>query len=282
MFNTTEHIIEAYSAYLGARYEKEYGLLEPEYPNIIKFMARLALENIANSDAAYHNLEHTMMVTDVGQTILQGKHLTHGGVKPNDWLHFVIACLFHDIGYVRGVIRGDESGKYIYDRSKAPFEVCEGATDASLAPVHVDRAKLFVNEWFQDIAEVEQQRICSMIEITRFPIPDGEEYKQTNTLAGLCRAADLIGQMGDPNYTRKSAALYYEFEESGVAKKLGYNNPAQLRAKYPSFFWDVIAPLVQPALDYLQVTQEGKIWRSQLFSHVFVEEHNLPGLGAER
>jgi len=32
------------------------------------------MENIANSDAPYHDMNHTIMVTLVGQEILRGKH----------------------------------------------------------------------------------------------------------------------------------------------------------------------------------------------------------------
>ena len=60
------------------------------------------MEIIANSDAPYHNAEHTMMVTLVGQEILRGKHIREGGVTPRDWLHFISSLLCHDIGYVRG------------------------------------------------------------------------------------------------------------------------------------------------------------------------------------
>ena len=37
------------------------------------------------------------------------------------------------------------------------------------------------------------------------------------------RAADLIGQLGDPHYLRKANALYHEFEEVGM------NRAARLR-----------------------------------------------------
>jgi hypothetical protein len=39
-------------------YERTYGLLEPSYPGIMGFVGQLALENIANSDAAYHDVHH--------------------------------------------------------------------------------------------------------------------------------------------------------------------------------------------------------------------------------
>jgi hypothetical protein len=64
-------------------YERTYGLLEPSYPGILNFVAQLALENIATSDAAYHDVNHTIMVTLVGQEILRGRHISVGGVTPH-------------------------------------------------------------------------------------------------------------------------------------------------------------------------------------------------------
>ena len=77
-------------------YERTYGMLEPSYPGIISFFARLALENIANSDAAYHDVNHTIMVTLVGQEILRGRHISVGGVTPREWLHFIVSLLCHE------------------------------------------------------------------------------------------------------------------------------------------------------------------------------------------
>jgi hypothetical protein len=58
MFNPTQVVIEVHT----------YSVLEPIFPDVIAFIARAAIENIANSDAPYHNAEHTMMVTLVGQS----------------------------------------------------------------------------------------------------------------------------------------------------------------------------------------------------------------------
>jgi hypothetical protein len=52
----------------------------------------------------------------------------------------------------------------------------------------------------------------------------------------LLRAADLIGQLGDPHYLRKTNALFYEFEEIGLNRQLGYESPADLIDKYPQFY----------------------------------------------
>ena len=101
MFNPTEVVIEAFVRELQAMYVHTYSVLEPIYPDVIAFIGRAAMENIANSDAPYHNAEHTMMVTLVGQEILRGKHIREGGVSPHDWLHFISSLLCHDIGYTR-------------------------------------------------------------------------------------------------------------------------------------------------------------------------------------
>ena len=48
------------------------------------------------------------MVTLAGQSILEGKHLSEGGVSPRDWAHFMIALLCHDIGYIKGICADDD------------------------------------------------------------------------------------------------------------------------------------------------------------------------------
>ena len=146
MFNPTQIVIEAFIRELRTMYERTYGMLEPGYPGIISFVAQLALENIATSDAPYHDVNHTIMVTLVGQEILRGRHISVGGVTPRDWLHFIVSLLCHDIGYVRGICRGDADGSYVTKLAGDRVSVPEGATDASMTPYHVARSKLFVGE----------------------------------------------------------------------------------------------------------------------------------------
>tara|TARA_R110002167_G_scaffold277486_1_gene483390 strand:- start:128 stop:1006 length:879 start_codon:yes stop_codon:yes gene_type:complete len=282
MFNPTQLVIDEFVDKLRDDYERMYGILEPEYPNVIAFVARMALENIANSDALYHDVFHTIGVAEVGQEILRGKHLIEGGVSPRDWLHFVISLMCHDIGYVRGVCRQDQNGQYVIDDDGNTVSLKEGATDAALTPHHVNRGQIFVRERFGHVGLLDAELIARNIENTRFPVPDDSDYKSTDDYPGLLRAADLIGQMADINYLRKGAALFYEFEENGTNQALGYDNPAKLRNSYPQFFWHLVTPYITDALRYLQVTQNGKMWIANLFSHVFSEEHGLSALGPER
>ncbi len=275
MLNLQEYLIEYFVKELKTAYYKTYGILEPEYGEIAAWTGRLALENLANSDSLYHNVEHTMMVTSVGQAILQGKHLCEGGVTPKDWLHFTIALLCHDIGYARGVCRADRNDMIATGIGDSAVMLSNSGTDAALTPYHIDRSKLFVRERFGKnlLVEVNTDIITSYIEITRSPHPNTEFYKDTRGLPGLLRAADYIGQLGDPNYLRKIPALFYEFEETGANTETGFTTPGDMRKNYAKFYWNVVSPYIQDALYYLHVTHEGKQWIANLHSHVFDVEH---------
>ncbi len=274
MFNPVDTLIEACVAELQDQYARDYGLLEPEYPHIVAWVARTVLGIIANSDAMYHNVEHTILVTLVGQQILHGKHIIEGGVTAADWLHYTVALLCHDIGYVRGVCREDRPGSYVIGTGEDRVDLAPGATDASLTPYHVDRGKLFVRQRFAGHPILDEARIEANIEHTRFPVPDEDDYATTDDYPGLVRAADLIGQLADPRYLCKLPGLFYEFEETGTNRHLGYKNPDDLRRGYPVFFWKVVSPFINDALRYLRVSPPGQQWIANLYSHVFQVEHD--------
>ena len=80
MLNIQKILIEAFNRELRESYLETFGMLELENSHILSWFGRLALENISNSDLLYHNVEHTIMVSLVGQEILKGKHLSEGGV----------------------------------------------------------------------------------------------------------------------------------------------------------------------------------------------------------
>ncbi len=275
MFNAQNLLIEAFVGELKTAYQQTYNLTQPQYANVLEWTGRLALENIANSDALYHDVHHTVMVSLVGQAILKGKHLAEGGVTPEDWLHFMIATICHDIGYVRGVCRLDSNGRYATGIGGQTVTISPNSTDAAMAPYHVDRSKQFVRERFGNtiLVNVDAERVAGYIEMTRFPVPDEPFYQDTRGYGGLARAADFIGQLGDPNYLRKIPALFYEFEETGENRNTGYTSPGHMRNSYTKFYWKVARPRIQDALRYLRKTQEGQQWVAHLHSHVFDVEH---------
>ncbi|MEG4391664.1 Npun_R2479 family HD domain-containing metalloprotein [Microcoleus sp. BROC3] len=280
MFNATELLINAFVNRLIEGYRYTYGGFKSDYGEIIAWVASMALENIANSDALYHNVEHTILVTLVGQEILRGKHIREGGVLCEHWLHFHIALLCHDIGYAKGVCRQDRTDLRLYATGIDDLQVKlpPGATDASLTPYHIDRAKMFIDERFGGHKLIDTELVKHNIELTRFPVPADEDYQDTVNYPALVRAADLIGQLSDPRYLQKIAALFYEFEETGQNLVLGYQNPGELRDGYPNFYWNVVYRYIKDAIGYLELTQQGKQIVANLSANVFRVEHSEVGV----
>ncbi|MEM9544239.1 MAG: Npun_R2479 family HD domain-containing metalloprotein [Cyanobacteria bacterium P01_E01_bin.42] len=277
MFSLIKIAIDTCIKHIQAGYYSTYGSLKPDYPEILAWATTMALENINRSDAAYHDVEHTALVVLTGQEILRGKQIRDGGVTPEDWLHCMLSLLCHDIGYIKGICAGDNIDEkiYIVDNNGGAIALSPGATDASLTPYHVDRGKLFVSERFGYHKLIDTGILQRNIELTRFPVPEGEEYKDTIDYPGLVRAADLIGQLADPRYLLKLPALYQEFEENGTNQQLGYAHPGELRAGFPAFFWNVVYPYIEDGLGYLNVTQAGRQIVANLYANVFVVEREL-------
>ncbi len=272
MLNPMKILADTLGNHLESYYVAMFGPEEPTYPGKLNLAARTVLEVIANSDALYHDVQHTMLVTLVGQEILRGKHLQKMQ-SPDDWLHYTVALLCHDIGYVRGVCSGDTTHSFVIDDSGNRVTPPRGATDAFLTPYHVDRGKIFVRERGGPIPFIDEERVAKAIELTRFPVPDTSDHQETDTEAGLVRAADLIGQLADPQYLQKLSSLYHEFVETGTDKVLGIDSAADLADQYPRFYWNAVQPYIKDAIGYLQLTQDGKQWLANLHAHVFAIEH---------
>jgi hypothetical protein len=275
MITVPELSAEALGSFLTSHLGRRFSSTEAELTELVPSVARLALECIGNSDALYHNIEHTMLVTLAGHDILMGRAMLRH-TTADDYANFILACLAHDIGYVRGIVQGDDGDSYVADLSGRTIRLARGSSDASLAPYHVDRSKLFVFERLDTAEEVDASRIARAIEYTRFPYVASTTNDELTEEEGLLlRAADLIGQLGDPNYLKKANALFYEFEEVGMNKTLGYETPADVVYRYPQFYWNNVAPQIQTAIRYLNVTSSGRQWIANLHSNVFRAENEM-------
>jgi hypothetical protein len=265
---------EALGSFLATDIRGRFGASHARLAELLPFAARLALDCIGNSDALYHNVEHTLLVTLAGHDIFKGRALSTVST-PYEYANFIVACLTHDIGYVRGVIKGDGDDGLVVDASGRKIVLPRGASDAALAPYHVERSKLFVLQRLTEAEELDGARIASAIDHTRFPYSSAPVDPAIDEWASLLRAADLVGQLGDPHYLKKANALFHEFEEIGLNKQLGYETPADMIDRYPQFYWSTVSPRIQDAVRYLSVTSSGRQWINSLYSNVFRAEHEL-------
>jgi hypothetical protein len=281
MITITELAAEALGSYIAEHMSRRFGSTDLPLIEVVQSGARLAIDCIGNSDALYHNVEHTMLVTLVGYDIMKGRRLSIE-TSASDFAHVLVACLFHDIGYVRGVLPGDTRDGYVIDADGRTTKLDRGSSDAALLPYHVDRSKLFVLGRLAQSKMLDANRIANAIEFTRFP-PASPPTDSDSEEGMVVRAADLIGQLGDPHYLRKANALYYEFQENGTNKQWGYNSPADLTDKYPEFYWNSVSDHIQKAIQYLNVTSSGRQWIANLYSNVFrAENESMPLIGRQQ
>jgi hypothetical protein len=278
MLQTSSLLADALADRLVGTFERSYGRTAPQHAELLGEAARLVIERLSLSDALYHTAEHTALVALVAQDILRGRRL-QTDVPPDTWLHVILSALAHDLGYLRGICRADTGHRFVASEDGVMIELPRGASDAALAPWHVDRSKICVRERFAYNPLIDPERLARNIELTRFPVPDDDDHKATDTEAAFVRAADLIGQLGDPLYPRKLNALFHEFEEIGVNKILGYATPADVTDRYPAFFWSKVEPFLGEAVHALGMTAEGRQWLANLHSHVFVIEHGRRSMG---
>jgi len=274
MITVPELAADALGSFLASDMKGRFGSSHARFTELIPSVARLALECIGNSDALYHNVEHTMLVTLAGHDIMRGRALL-APTLPDDYAHFIVACLMHDIGYVRGILKGDGEDGFVIDAMGTKVRLPRGSSDAALAPYHIDRSKLFVIGQIETIEGIDAARVARAIECTRFPGFAAAEAKDADEEGMLLRAADMIGQLGDPHYLRKANALYHEFEETGMNKQFGYATPADLIDLYSQFYWNSVSPHVQTAIRCLNVTSSGRQWISNLYGNVFRAEREL-------
>jgi hypothetical protein len=269
---------DALEEFLRSYMRQRFGPSQTNLVDMVPAAARIALECIGNSDALYHNIEHTLLVTLAGHDILRGRSL-YGPLTADDYAHVIIACLTHDIGYVRGLFKDDDEDGFVVDAGGTKLTLPRGSSDAGLMPYHVDRSKLYVMKRIEGIPLLNKQRIADAIEGTRFPPQEGQEFGEE---ASIVRAADLIGQLGDPNYIRKANALYHEFEEVGMNRQLGYDSPADIVNRYPQFYFNCVAPHIQTEIRYLNMTSSGRQWIASLYGNVFRAEREISLSGPQK
>ena len=148
---------EALGSFLASDIKDRFGSSHVRLAELIPFAARLALECIGSSDALYHNVEHTMLVTLAGHEIFKGRALLKPST-PADYSNFIVACLTHDIGFVRGIVKGDDDDGYVVDGTGRKVSLPRGSSDAALAPYHVERSQLFVLDRVAAIEELDGAR----------------------------------------------------------------------------------------------------------------------------
>ena len=164
MLNIQALKINPFTEYLVKSFERTFGTNDQEILNFLRTATSISLENIANGDMLYHNVDHTIMVASVGSEIIRGKHLYEGGFCAEEGLAFLLALLCHDVGYVKGVCRKDDLKSNLFEDGKGKrVEVSPTGTAPFSPPSTLDAAG-FVREHFYHQNLVDLELVCSCID----------------------------------------------------------------------------------------------------------------------
>ncbi len=102
MLDITKILTDEFLKRLSEGYRTAFGSDQKalDYESQIIDAATQVIKLIASSNTLYHNVEHTIQVTLVGQAVLLGKQQAGEVLTKEDWLNCLLALLCHDIGYV--------------------------------------------------------------------------------------------------------------------------------------------------------------------------------------
>src|ERR1700712_3257148 len=131
MITIPELVAKTLGSFLALETKGLFSSSQARLTEFLPYAAKLTLECIGNSDALYHNIEHSMLVTLAGHDILMGRAMSRP-TTAGDYANFILACLTHDIGYVRGIVQGDDHESYIADLSGRKIRLPRGSSDAAL------------------------------------------------------------------------------------------------------------------------------------------------------
>ena len=88
MITVPELAADALGKFLTRYMHRRFGSAQTNLVEMVPSIARIAIECIGNSDALYHNVEHTMLVTLAGHDIMRGRALHSATAAAKTTVHF--------------------------------------------------------------------------------------------------------------------------------------------------------------------------------------------------
>ncbi|HYE49632.1 MAG TPA: hypothetical protein VEB20_08580 [Azospirillaceae bacterium] len=272
MFRPSDIVIDAFVAHLRDSFCAAFPAAPGAHLDALVRAVRVGANRIALADALYHDLDHTVVVTRVGEDIMRGKMIRDGRVTSLDWVHFTAALVLFAIGFCRDLVPGDRGESCVISPSGMRLRLPEGSTAGRLWPWFAERGMMFVRCFFEDDPVLDPDRLAAMIDYARFP-PPLDTHPEIASYPGLLRAAHLIGAIADPYFPQKLKPLTLELEESGMLSQLGFRNVVEFRAGYPKLFWELLNPIIKDGVDLLEYTPPGRLWLASMRAHLLREEH---------
>ncbi len=274
VFQPSEIVLEAFIDRLGEDYDRAFPLGVPEERQALLQCARMALRRMTFTNALYTNLTMSLLTTQIAADMLRGRFVHDGNVTSDEWIHFLLAALFHCIGFVRGILPGDDGRRCVVNERGDYLDLDPAHTDGVMIQdgVGMVRSALFVRHFFRVHPIVDGQRLGEMVQAARFPRPDNSLITP-DSWPGLLRGCQSIAVAADPRFTSRMKFFYMQMHEGGVAEQLGYKHAADVQSTFPVTFWRQLLPQVSHVMAYLKYTADGQTWLARMNAQMLEEEH---------
>ena len=227
--STTRMTAEVANAHLRAIVPDASTVLIDEVSSLVEMLFSGRHPDYQKADLQYHNLEHTLLATQCYIDLANGR-IQHGGVpvfSPREFMLGYVAIMLHDTGYLK--TRADLGG-----------------TGAKYTSTHVVRSCAMAAALLPALGctDAEIEGVANAIRCTGLTSRIEQIVFRTDVerLTGcMVATADYLGQMADPGYPGKLAALFSEFEEAnefnGVpTAQRTFRSVADLMAKTGGFW----------------------------------------------
>ncbi len=184
------------------------------------------------SNTAYHDLDHTALVTLAMARLLHGLVLQGNRFSARQTIQGLCSALFHDTGLIQE--EDDTEG-----------------TGAKYTIGHEDRSIALMSTYLegQGFSAQEIEECGQIVRCTILSLPPARISFSNQTVALLGKAmgtVDLLAQMADRNYLEKLSSLFKEFEEGGIS---GYKSELELLKKTEQFHHSVVKVRLVEDLD---------------------------------
>ncbi len=253
---------QACLAQLQAGYREIYGSREPDYSGRLRWATQVALAWQTQPGVAATGAEPVLMATLAGQAMLHGKQLREGGVSSRDWLQVMIALLWHDLGRLPGVCRGDrpQAGWYASggERGALGPRPGEHIPASQLRHYRSQRSQQFAAEHCQGCPDLDLATIQRCIAAT-----DSTFATTANTpgsYPSVTRAAALVGRLATLRLPQAWPDLC---DELALAAP-----PSVLPTETPRILWQSLYPRLGDGLRYLEIVQAGQQILAQLYANL--------------
>ncbi|WP_404421694.1 hypothetical protein [Nibricoccus sp. IMCC34717] len=187
------------------------------------------------SDTPYHDLAHTLAVTECFAGIVAGRKASGAfpALAPRLTELGLVAALLHDTGYLK--LRSDHSG------TGAKYTFTHVLRSCAVASSFLPPLGVTLDELETVLGAIRCTSATADFHKIHFSSPEEE-------ITGLAVAtADLVGQMSQPDYIEALPKLFAEFEESdnyaGVPRaQRAFQSAEELIAHTPVFWREAVKP----------------------------------------